>query len=103
MYECGTDTTTLSFPTTAVATRKRIKRRHSQNLRKVCADHTQSSNMKIAKQMLASQVNIAAERTKDDMCWKRTVQKCASYGQGIFTCDVLNALSEDVRTLLCAG
>ena len=42
VYGCGMDTTTLSFLCSAAAIRETMTQRHSQNLRNVCADQTQS-------------------------------------------------------------
>ena len=45
MYECGMDTTTLSFPTTAVAIRETTTQRHLQCVQNVCAAQAQSRDL----------------------------------------------------------
>ena len=83
---CGMDATTLSFLCTATAIRETMTRRHSQNLRNVCADHTHSRDLSCWEQRTNAKASSqhCCGTNSNDTSGKRNAQKCALCGQGIF-------------------
>ena len=75
------DTQRLSFPSTAVATRKTITQRQSQSTKNVCAAQAQSKDLNFCGLKTNAKVltNIATYPTRDEVCKKRSVFRAVRY------------------------